>query len=55
MIILIIIGLIIWLAVPIYLKGKLKKNKYKAMVMTCKIIGIVIVVYGVLGYMKGLL
>lgn len=53
--IILIIGLIIWLALPIFFKGKLKKNNYKAMTMVCKIIGIVIVVWGMVEYIRVLL
>lgn len=55
MIILIIIGLIIWLALPFFFKGKLKKNNYKAMATICKIIGIVIMVWSMVEYIKVLL
>ena len=48
MIISIIIGLCIWFVVPILLEGHIKKkNNKKAMKMTCKIIGIVVICIGV--------
>lgn len=44
MIVSIIVGLCIWLVVPILLEGRIKrKNNKKAIKMTCKIIGIAII------------
>lgn len=48
MIIGVVTGLLIWLAVPLFLKGKFKKNQFQAITMVCKIIGIAIVVWTVL-------
>ncbi|MCF0235552.1 MAG: hypothetical protein HUK09_02350 [Bacteroidaceae bacterium] len=45
MIIPIVIGLIIWLAVPLLLKGQLKKSSLKAATMVCKIIGLAIIIW----------
>lgn len=42
------IGLIIWLALPIFFKGKLKKHQYKAVSMICKIIGLAIILCAVI-------
>lgn len=51
----IIIGLIIWLAVPIFLKGHLKKNNLKAAAMICKIIGVVIIGWAIVNYLLALI
>lgn len=48
MIIPIIFGLLVWLAVPLLFKGQLKKNRYKALAMACKIIGIAIILWTLL-------
>jgi Co/Zn/Cd efflux system component len=49
MILLIIIGLCIWFVVPIMLNGHVKrKNNKKALSMTCKIIGAVIIVWAII-------
>lgn len=48
MIIGVVTGLIIWLAVPLFLKGKFKKSRFEAVAMTCKIIGMAVVVWTVL-------
>ena len=51
MILLIIIGLCIWFVVPILLNGHVKgKNNKKALKMTCKIIGVVIIVWAIVNY-----
>jgi hypothetical protein len=52
MVISIVIGLIIWLAVPLFFKTKLKKHQYKAVSMVCKIIGIAIIVWTVINQIK---
>lgn len=52
MVISIVIGLIIWLAVPLFLKARLKKHQYKAASMICKIIGIAIIVWTVINQIK---
>lgn len=43
----IVLGLIIWLAVPKMLQGTMKKSKREALTMVCKIIGIAIIVWTV--------
>lgn len=48
MIIGVVTGLIIWLAIPLFLKGKFKKNQFQAITIICKIIGIAIIVWTVL-------
>ena len=54
MIISIIIGLIIWFVVPLIFKDKFKgkknKHKYKALQLTCQIIGIAIIVISVINH-----
>jgi hypothetical protein len=53
MIISLIIGLCIWFVVPILLDGHVKgKNNKKAVKMTCKIIGLVIIVWTVINYIR---
>lgn len=52
MIISLILGLCIWLVVPILLDGQIKKKKYKkAIAMVCRIVGIVIIASAVLNYL----
>jgi len=53
----IILGLFIWMALPHLLLQKKKKRKpYKRFItISCKILGIVIIVYGVVGLVKQLL
>lgn len=51
MIISIIIGLCIWLALPLLFDGKLKKNQRRAISMVCKIIGIVIIVLAIIRHL----
>jgi len=51
MIVTIIIGLLIWFAVPLLFQGKFKKNQRRALNMTCHIVGIAIVVYAVVRYL----
>ncbi len=52
MIITVVIGLIIWFAVPLFFKDKYKKkkNKYKAIKMICQIVGIAIIIVSVVRY-----
>ena len=58
MVISIIIGLIIWLVVPLLFKDKYKgkKNKYKfkAIQMTCMIIGLAIIVMSIINNLLSL-
>lgn len=52
MIISIVIGLIIWLALPLFFKSKLKKGQYKAVSVICKIIGLALIVWTVINQIK---
>ena len=55
MIIAVIIGLCIWLVIPILLEGRFKKKKQKkALRMACMIIGVVIVLWAALNYILSL-
>jgi len=56
MIISIIVGLIIWFVVPLFFKDhfKRKKNKYKALQLTCQIIGIAIIAIVIIKYFLSL-
>lgn len=54
-IITIIIGLVIWLVIPILTNDALKKKaQKKAIVMLCRIIGIVIIIISVVNYLTSL-
>lgn len=58
MILSIIVGLCIFLVVPLLFKdkfGRKKKNQYKALTMVCKIIGIAIIVVALLNHYLGFL
>lgn len=46
----IVIGLIIWLAVPKLFTGKMKKGSREALTMVCKIIGIAIIAWSVIRF-----
>lgn len=50
MILKIVIGLIIWLVIPLFFESKLrrKKGRKKAIAMLCKIIGIAIIIWAVI-------
>jgi hypothetical protein len=51
----IIIGLFVWMALPPLLLGKKKLKKYKRFInIACKILGIVIIVFGVWNGVKQL-
>ncbi len=52
----IIIGLFIWFVLPTILqKGTKSKPIKKFISLTCLIIGLVIIVYGVIGFLEGIL
>lgn len=49
MILSVIFGLIIWFVLPILLEGLVKKKRYKkALIITCKIFGIAIIIMAIL-------
>ena len=48
----IIIGLVIWLAVPLLFQGKYKKKHYNFMKIVCKIVGITIIFISVVNYFR---
>ena len=55
MIIGVIIGLLVWLVVPLFFasgKGRGRRKRQRIIALTCKIIGIVIICYAVLQYIN---
>lgn len=55
-IITIIIGLIIWLIVPILINDSLKKKSHKkAVALLCRIIGIAIIIISVVNYLTSII
>lgn len=51
----IIIGLVIWLVIPILTNGSIKKKSHrKAIAMLCRIVGIAIIIISVANYLISL-